>query len=196
VLCEQWSDAVRVASRALDISTEYEFPRGAGTALVCRGRALTGESDAQRGRREIQEGLDVLRRADLTLGSSLLFAFQAGAFLDSTAWIDGLKAVENGLAVCRDTSERLFESELWRLKSELLLVHAHGQPETPDRLGGDEEADQCLAKAVAIARAQGARALEDRAEETRRRSRRETRETRSDHRATADPSGDRRLSRH
>ena len=34
----------------------------------------------------------------------------------------GLDSVEKGLAYCRDTSERLFEPSLWRLKGELSTI--------------------------------------------------------------------------
>jgi tetratricopeptide (TPR) repeat protein len=166
VLCEDWPAAARLASRAIETSTIHAFARELGAALVCRGRALAGDADVERGRREIREGLQMLQRIGLPLGSSLLFALQASACSDNTSCAEGLSAVEQGLAVCRDAHERLFESELWRLKGDLLLKRGHADPATPTGADNGREAAECLARAVASARSVGARALEDRAKHT------------------------------
>jgi DNA-binding winged helix-turn-helix (wHTH) protein len=152
LLDEQWGEAARVATAAVDLSGEHGFPRWLGTALVCRGRARVEQGDGERGLAEIREGFDVLQRAKLRLGLSLLTSVLAAACLRLDRVEEGLAAADAGLSHCRETSERLFEAELSRLRGELLL-----------RGAATSGAAECFAKARALARAQGARMLEKRA---------------------------------
>jgi tetratricopeptide (TPR) repeat protein len=156
----QWADAARLATRAVDLSEEYGFPRWLGAALVARGRARVEQGEAEPGLAELREGLDVLKRADLRLGQSLWTSLLAGACLRLDRLDEGLAAVETGLAHCRDTAERLFEAELWRLRGDLLLQQA--RPGTP---AATRQAAECFDTARTVARAQGALMLEQRAGE-------------------------------
>jgi hypothetical protein len=151
LLDEQWAEAAKVATRAARLADEHGFPRWLGTALVCRGRVRVEQGEGERGLAEIREGLDLLQRAGLRLGFSLLYSILAGACLRLDRVAEGLAAADTGLQHCHETAERLFESELWRLRGTLLLRRAPA------------EAEECFEKARAVARAQGARMLEKRA---------------------------------
>jgi hypothetical protein len=157
----QWAETVRVATRAVDISEEYGFPRWLGAALVCRGRADIEQGESERGLGEIREGLALLRQAGIRLGGSLLFSLYAAACLRLGGIDEGLAAADAGLTLCRDTSARLFEAELWRLRGELILRRA--PPGATSRQAGAREARECFEKARAVAHARGARMLERRA---------------------------------
>ena len=158
VLNDEWSEAARFATRAVDLSDEYGFPLWSGSALVSRGRVLVEQGEGERGLAEIREGLDVLRRAKIRLAASLWFSFLAEACLRLDRVDEGLAATDTGLTHCRDTAARLFEAELWRVRGELLL-----QGRSTMRDAAIREAEECFAKARAVARAQGARMLERRA---------------------------------
>jgi len=161
VLDEDWAEAGRLADSALSLSDEYGFPRWRGTVLVIRGRAVVEEGDGARGLAEIREGLDVLRQTGLHLGDSLLLSLLAGACLRMNRLDEGLAAVDAGLTHCREAAERCFEAELWRLRGELMRQRAW--PEGQARPAAVPEAEECLERARAVARAQGARMLERRA---------------------------------
>jgi hypothetical protein len=161
VLDGRWEDAVGFASRGLAISEEYGFPLWQGTALVSRGRAFVELGDGERGLAEIRQGLEVLKGANLRLGSSLWYSFYADACLRLDRVEEGLVAADTGLTHCRETRARLFEAELWRLRAELLLRPSGGA--TPSHQPAIREAGHCFEKARAVARAQGARMLERRA---------------------------------
>jgi hypothetical protein len=118
-LGQRWQPAAELASRAIALSERYEFPRWSGTALVCRGRALAGLGDAARGLGEMKEGRDLLRRAGVRLGWSLIEALQADAYERLGEVAKGLAAADAGLAHGADTGERLFEPLLQRLKEAL-----------------------------------------------------------------------------
>jgi hypothetical protein len=158
VLDGQWAEAARLSTRVVDLSEEYGFPRWLGLALVSRGRARVEQGEGEQGLAEMREGLDLLKRADLRLGLSLWVSFHAGACLGLDRVDEGLAAADTGLTHCRDTGERLFEAELWRLRGELLVRRAG-----PRTQSGTREAEECFARARAVARARGARMLERRA---------------------------------
>ena len=161
LLDEEWAEAGRLATRAVDLSDEYGFPRWHGSALVLRGRALLEEGDGDRGLAEMREGLDELERTRLRLGNSLLFSFLAAACLRLDRGDEGLGAADAGLTHCRDTGERLFEAELWRLRGELILRRARIKGQA--RPASGPEAEACYEKARTVARGQGAHMLERRA---------------------------------
>ena len=154
---EEWAEAEQLAGRACRLAGEYGFPRWEGTARVTHGRALIEMGDSDRGVAEIREGMDALRRSALRLGNSLLFSLFAGACLRVERLDEGLAAADAGLAHCRDTGERFFEAELWRLRAELLARCAGSQTATIP------EAEDCFEHARAVARAQGAHRLAPRA---------------------------------
>jgi adenylate cyclase len=84
----------------------------------------------------------------------------ADAFLRAGRLDEAAGAVDAGLAHCRDTGERLFEPELWRLRGEIL---ARGGVRGRRRETGRADAETCFDKARALARARGAGMLERRA---------------------------------
>jgi DNA-binding winged helix-turn-helix (wHTH) protein/tetratricopeptide (TPR) repeat protein len=155
----QWAEAARVSTRAVALAEEYGFPLWHGTALVSRGLALVEGGEGERGLTEIQEGLEMLERANLRLGAPLWFAFLAEACRRLGRVEEGLAAVSAGLTRCQDTGARLFEPELWRLRGELTLLSAGEK----GREGTSREAEECFGKARALARAQGSTMLERRA---------------------------------
>ena len=80
---------------------------------------------------------------------------------------DGLAAVAEALATAAKTGERFYEAELYRLKGELLRRREHGEPRAAllpgQALDGPGSPEECLVKAIEVARRQGARSLELRA---------------------------------
>ena len=169
LLEEDWSAARKLATRALDLSDEYGFPRWRGNALVIHGRAVVEEGDGDRGLAEILGGFEVLRLSGLRLGNSLQFAFLAETYLHLNRVDDGLATLEAGLTYCRDSGECVFEAELWRLRGELLVRRAPRRGRA--RTGVPAEASECFEKARAVARSQGAHGLEQRANRHSRRHR-------------------------
>ena len=161
LLDEDWAEAAKLATRAIDLSDEYGFPRWWGTAHAIRGRALAEEGDGDQALAEIRGGLAALERAGLRFGSSLMLSLLAGACLRLDRGDEGLAATDAGLTHCRETGERLFEAELWRLRGELLVQRA--RVTGPARAAPTPEVEECFEKARAVAREQGAHMFERRA---------------------------------
>jgi tetratricopeptide (TPR) repeat protein len=159
VLSGRWAEADQVASRAISLSAEHGFPRWLGTARVFRGRVLVERGHVDSGLREVRDGLDVLRQTRLRLCGSLLFSLQAGACLRSGHYDEGFEAVDRGLVLCTELSERLFEPELWRLKGELLWMRADGERHPARRSALLDDAGASIEQAMTLARVQGTYAL-------------------------------------
>jgi tetratricopeptide (TPR) repeat protein len=93
---------------------------------------------------------DFVERRDVF--PSWLFVGLANAYHVSGRISDGIDAVDEGLALCRSSGVRMLESEIHRLKGELLLS-----------AGNDEAAAQCFRDAIDVARRQSAKSWELRA---------------------------------
>jgi len=83
---------------------------------------------------------------------SWLFVALAYAYLASGRASEGIEAADEGLALCRSSGVRMLESELHRLKGELLLKN-----------GNQGTAAQCFRDAIDLARHQSAKSWELRA---------------------------------
>jgi DNA-binding winged helix-turn-helix (wHTH) protein/tetratricopeptide (TPR) repeat protein len=158
-LDEEWGEAERLAAQTLDLSDYYGFPLWRGAALVIRGRVLVEQGEDARVLGEINKGLDILRVHRLRLGLPLRLSLLAAACLRVGEVDQGLAAVDAALTLCNETGGRFFEPEMWRLRGELLLR----QSSAGGRSASILEAEECLEKARAVARKQGARMLQLRA---------------------------------
>ena len=157
---EDWAGVQRLATRALELSDEYELARWRATAQLLRGRAQC-ETGGPQGLAEMRQGREALSDSDVRAASSLRLAIFVGGCLRLGQWDEGLAAADAALAHCRDVGEHLFEAELWRLRGALLLGRA--RTAAPVRPIAVPEAEECYEKARSVARAQGAHMLERRA---------------------------------
>jgi class 3 adenylate cyclase/tetratricopeptide (TPR) repeat protein len=93
---------------------------------------------------------DVIERGDVF--ASWLFVALGNAYIAIGRPSEGIDAVDEGLELCRTSGVRMLESEIHRLKGELLLNE-----------GNHEAAAQSCRHAIELARRQGAKSLELRA---------------------------------
>ena len=112
--------------------------------LVQLGQTEAGLSEMLRNKTEIIEMGGVF--------APWLFIGLANAYLANGRVSEGIAAVNEGLALCRSSGVRMLESEIHRLKGELLL--------NGDK---DEAAAQSFRDAIELARRQGAKSWELRA---------------------------------
>jgi class 3 adenylate cyclase/tetratricopeptide (TPR) repeat protein len=142
------------ADQSLVVSTEHRINLYALYSRFGRGCALAKMGQQEQAIFEIQEGIQEARRSNLghlrgfMLGS--LAAVQAQTGDPETA----LSTIDEALTQTNDVSGRAWESELRRLRGEVLLVV---RPDAAD------EAERSYGDAIAIAQHQRARSLELRA---------------------------------
>jgi predicted ATPase len=155
--------AGQLAEAAAVQASEHGFPLWLAWSRLMRGWALVQEAtrpDADVPEEHVAETLAELK-ADLAAyeasGSQIFrpywMALTAEAHLRAGRAEEALSLVICALQVAEDNDERWWEAELWRMKAELSL----GLP------GKRDEADSDLRHALAMARQQGARAIELRA---------------------------------
>jgi tetratricopeptide (TPR) repeat protein len=121
-------------------------------AVPLRGRALVELGETARGLDELARGLEAHIRTRSTLMRPYFFVLYAGALLRARQFDTALQVLEQSRVIADATSQHAYDSEQRRLEAEVYLAR------------GDRSGTEALyGEALAIARAQGARALELRA---------------------------------
>jgi tetratricopeptide (TPR) repeat protein len=123
-----------------------------GPAICARGWLWARRGDLEQGIAEIQQGLDFSRGIGLRTGLPYLL----GGLAEAQLWAEnaeaGLAAVDEGLGLCGTLFDRFDESELVRLKGELLRLR-----------GEDDESEAHFRRALDLARRREGEAHELRA---------------------------------
>jgi class 3 adenylate cyclase/predicted ATPase len=142
-----------LTNEAIAVSTQYSFALGLAIATTSQGWALA-ENGAEQGLGKLLNGLSAIRATGATLDLTFTLALLAEIYLRNHRFEEGLRAIEEAQKLAETGGERFWQSELFRLKGELLLKQS--DQSVP-------EAEHCFNEAVNIARAQGAIMLELRA---------------------------------
>jgi predicted ATPase len=163
-LCLNSLEAYGLAEQAIALSTEHGLTFIKAQATALSGWALAQQGKGKRAITMIQQGLDEYRATDAKLISSHLLAWLADAHRRLGDIKAGLAAVDEGLAIAETTLDSAYLAELWRIKGALLLAVVDS-PRSRGARGKRrvEQAEECLQRALEIARAGQARSLELRA---------------------------------
>jgi predicted ATPase len=166
--CRGEPPAVRErAEAAIVLARAHGFGLTLAWATTLRGWAMSREGQPEDGIAMIRRGTAAARET----GSEAFRPYFLGLLADACATLgspaDGLAAVAEALAAAAKTGERFYEAELYRLKGELLRRRERGEPPaalvSDPSLGVPGSPEECLVKAIEVARGQGARTLELRA---------------------------------
>jgi predicted ATPase len=164
-LCNALSIAVtleafhRNAARVIDMTDkmlfhadEHGLPYYAGIGSIMRGwaRAMQGETDE--GCAQMRAGLAAHRTVETEQQRAYYLVLMAEAYGAAGRTVDGLHALDEAADAVTRSDEHFCEAELYRIKGEL-LAHDHVS----------EAAEDCLRRALQIARMQHAKGLELRA---------------------------------
>jgi class 3 adenylate cyclase/predicted ATPase len=148
---QQCGDTEAVEERieaAVTLATEQGFTR-----WVTQGAVLQGWLLAQRGKG--QEGILKMRQGRLGRGDQPYYAaLLAEAYGKEGQTEEGLRVISEEAARVYKTGARFYDTELYRIKGELLLQQA---------VSNEEQAEGSFQKALEVACKQGARSLELRA---------------------------------
>ena len=140
----------------VELAERFGFAMFAAGGRAVRGWAAARQGDAAFADAELEAAL----AAQLGRGSTMMLTLILGLLADARRTEgnvdEALRVVEQALERCGSGKERFWEAELHRLRGELML--------TTGELGN--EAEENIRRAIAVAREQGARALEARAAET------------------------------
>jgi class 3 adenylate cyclase/tetratricopeptide (TPR) repeat protein len=144
-------DALEHTEPLLALCREHQFPLFVGLTTIVRGAAISGDGRREEGLAELRNGLRLYAATGQRVSHRLYLAWLAQACVDAGAIEEATATVAEALAM--HTEERLFESELLRLRAELLA-----------RQGAEATGvEASFLAALALARRQAARSLELRA---------------------------------
>jgi class 3 adenylate cyclase/predicted ATPase len=144
----------REAEALVAFAVELGFPLPAAVGLVVEGWALSAAGSVEDGIARMCRGLADYRATGATLWVPDLLALLADSHLRLGRAAAGLAVVQEALDRTEDGGSRWLEAELRRLQGELLLIGPEPRP---------DQAAAAFERALAVARAQGARMWELRA---------------------------------
>jgi DNA-binding winged helix-turn-helix (wHTH) protein/predicted ATPase len=150
-----WAASEASSAEAVRVAEEHGFPHVLGMATVNRGWARVMQGRASSGIPMLRDGVATVEAT----GAGLVRPSYLGMLATADA-IEGngpsaLRRVDEAIALGEQTGERLYEATLLIGKSHLLAGST--------AKGAADAAETCLRRALALARAQGARLFELRA---------------------------------
>jgi predicted ATPase len=141
------------AEETIATSSKHGIVFWLAAGISVKGWALAEEGELEEGIAQIQRGQAMLQAMGGELGYLQLLPMLAGAEFRAGAFSEGLAVVGKAQALVDATGCRMDEPEMHRLRGELLLAQGGKEP----------EAEDCLRRAIEVARRQQARSWELRA---------------------------------
>jgi DNA-binding winged helix-turn-helix (wHTH) protein/predicted ATPase len=152
--------ATQRAEESRRIATEHDIPIATAWSTGVAAWCAAENGDSQNGIALLTQTIATLEATQSRHFVSYLLGLLADAQLKDGNLAEAMQAVEHGLALSEDGGERYFLAELHRLRGELLARASHHQT---------DETEVAFRAAIRIAREQGARTLERKAEASLRR---------------------------
>jgi class 3 adenylate cyclase/tetratricopeptide (TPR) repeat protein len=157
------------AGEVIALSEANTFPlfMGAGRGFHAATRVAAGDTGAVA---DLLAGLAIVAETGNQAGAPGIFALLAEAYMAAGQLAEARGAVETGLAVAAQTGQLYFDADLHRLQGEILIADwrlrnaEFPSPNPQSEIRNPQlEAEECFHRALDIARAQEAKALELRA---------------------------------
>ncbi|MEM5318271.1 adenylate/guanylate cyclase domain-containing protein [Paraburkholderia sp. JHI869] len=156
LLLQEPQSAQEFAEAAIMLSSEQGFPYYLAWAKILRGSSLIEQGNASDGIGEMTQGLAAYLATGAELSHTYFLALHATACARIGRADEGLDVLVDALALVEKTGERFHESELHRLRGELLLVRPGVRTLDPTY---EEQAEGCFQRAITIATDQRAMSL-------------------------------------
>jgi predicted ATPase/DNA-binding SARP family transcriptional activator len=154
--CGKYDAAMEEAETLLQLWEEQGFALYQAWGMCVKGRVLTEWGQMEEGIATLRKGVAACKSVGIIASHTQQLANFAEACRNAGQVEEGLDVVAEALALVEETGERHFEADLYLRKGELLLM-----------LGDDDqitaEANNCLRRAIEIARRQKAKSWELRA---------------------------------
>jgi predicted ATPase len=139
------------AEATVVLATEQGFPLWMAFGSLMRGWVRAYQGQAQAGIEQMHQGLIAIRATGAEIWRPYFLALLAEAHGIMGEPEAGLTALAEALTLAETTGERWYESELYRLKGELLLQQ---------NSDNQAEAEHCFQQAISIAQNQQAKSFE------------------------------------
>jgi tetratricopeptide (TPR) repeat protein len=149
-------ETLKLSDEGIRLASEYGFFHWLTAATMCKGWALANLGKLDEGMALLREGLNnwhlIGSKTEATRFTTLL----AENCLLSNRTNEGLSLISEALKLIDETEDRFFQSEVLRVKGELLKRHKHGFR----KIAASMEAESCFVQAIEIARRQKAKSFE------------------------------------
>jgi predicted ATPase len=145
------AEALAAAEGLVTLSSEQGFAQWLAQGMISRGAALSWLRPPAEAIPLLREALVAREATGARVARASFSVGLIGACLRAGQIEEGLAVVTDVLREIETTDERNVESVLWRLQGELLLARGPGD---------EPAAEDCLQKALAVARHQSARFME------------------------------------
>jgi class 3 adenylate cyclase/tetratricopeptide (TPR) repeat protein len=148
------SDRAQMLARALiELCAEQRFPLFLAGATIVHGWSLVWGDRKPEGIEQLRGGIAGWRETRAEAGLPSWFALSAEAVAGTGNSREAQSLLEEGLALSEKNNERWSESELYRLKGDLLLLQSAAKSDVED----------CYTKALSLARERSMKSFELRA---------------------------------
>jgi predicted ATPase len=151
---QDWQTSLEQVETGLILATEHSFPFVAAIGTPLQGWALAKQGDKENGIVQLRQGIATCSTMGTEVFLSFFRALLAEAYGDVGNVDTGLAVLDEAFVGLEKNGERFWESDLYRLKGELLLKQT-----IPD----EHHAEACIHHALTLARNQQAKSLELRA---------------------------------
>jgi predicted ATPase len=146
--------AQETGERVIAIASEHGLGFWLLFTPVFRGWAMAEQGRHEEGIEQMRQALAVAHEAGLDIARSNVLCLLAEGYRNAGRLDEALDAVKQALDAPDAQEERYYESEIHRLKGELLLMQSDSNI---------EEAENCFRRAIEVARKQSAKSWELRA---------------------------------
>ncbi len=153
LFCRDWQAAQELATECLGLSTEHGWAQFWAWSTWAHGLTLAQQGQTQEGIPQMRQGLSACESIGSAFGRSIFLSYLVKGYRQAGQTEESLAVLAEAEAFEERTGECWFESELQRLKGELLL----------DQGRDAAKAEQLFDTAVQVARSTSARSLELRA---------------------------------
>jgi DNA-binding winged helix-turn-helix (wHTH) protein/predicted ATPase len=158
------------AEAAIAVSREHGLALYQAMSTATRGWALILQGQQEEGIAQMGEGLAAHRLTGAEVILPHFLALLVEAFAKAGQVEEGLRVLDEALAVIHRNGERYYLAELYRIKGELLLLQATDRHPSRAAAGGQavlhpqaDQAEECFHQSIKIARQQNAKSWELRA---------------------------------
>jgi predicted ATPase len=146
VLAGKLEEAHAAAERAIDLSAEYAFPQWHAGGLLLRGWARIELGTADNAIADIRDSISGLEKTGTLVWMQFARFLLARALAAARRPAEALQLVEQVTGEIAQTSGRWYESEVHRLRGDLVLAVG----------GAKRDAEACYQAALTVAQRQGA----------------------------------------
>ena len=124
LLCGDGDAAAGLAARTARVCADHAIANFGPMSRVLRRRRPRGAGDVEGGLAEMLPALVEHREVVGSHITDLMLGWIATAYGQAGQWDEGLRRVDEGIALGEATREQVYAAELWRVKGELLLGKA------------------------------------------------------------------------